>query len=141
MICLILMRRCNNESPPWVGYSLYLGEGHMRLREMQEYARRLSSKHGWDEEPLEVRLKYMRSEFKEVLDEVEAYQQADSEEAKEQIKRKLGYELHDLIWNISDLANRFGIDLEESCWEKRQINENRVFSDKPKEVLLDGNFS
>lgn len=98
---------------------------------MQDYARDLSKKHGWDKVPLETRLKYMESEYCEVLQEVEGIQRAQTEEMKDQHKRNLGYELHDLIWNIAELANRFGIDLEAACLEKRQINEGRKFSDKP----------
>lgn len=109
----------------------------MRIKEMQDYARYLSEKHGWDKEPLATRLKYLKSEFKEVTDEINAYLQTDSDEEREDIRKSLGHELHDMIWNIADIANRFNIDLEKACEEKKRINERRTFSDEPSEVQLD----
>ena len=41
------------------------------------------------------------------------------------IKADLGMEMYDVIWNICDLANMFGIDLEASFAAKIEINKTR----------------
>lgn len=43
------------------------------------------------------------------------------------IKREIGLEMFDVIWNICDLANKLEIDLEEAFQEKMEINRDRVW--------------
>lgn len=108
----------------------------MELKDCQEYALSLSAKHGWDKEPLSMRLAYLKCELKEVLNEVDNVLNSKTVEESEDSKVKLGHELFDLLWNVSDLANRFGIDLEASAQQKMAINNNREFSSKPSKVSL-----
>lgn len=108
----------------------------MNLKDYQEYALSLSKKHGWDKEPLSMRLAYLKCELKEVLTEVDNVLKSETITEAEDSKVKLGHELFDLLWNVSDLANRFGIDLEVAAQQKMMINSNREFSTKPSKVSL-----
>jgi NTP pyrophosphatase (non-canonical NTP hydrolase) len=105
----------------------------MNLTQVQLNARVLSERHGWDAEALKTRLDYLKDEMNEVLDEVNFLVKASTDEEREYIKKRLGHEMFDVIWNLAELANRFEIDLSEACQEKMAINENRKFSDKPKQ--------
>lgn len=108
----------------------------MRLKDIQEYATYLTNKNGWGNEPLETRILYLKSEINEALVEVNNLLKEGCSEKREEIKRRLGHELFDVIWNVAELANRFGIDLEASAEQKMLINSNREFSSKPKEFLI-----
>jgi NTP pyrophosphatase (non-canonical NTP hydrolase) len=113
----------------------------MHINEVQENARFLSTKHGWDAEPLSVRLNYVKSELEEVLVEVNNLVIENDPVKISETRIKLGHEIFDLIWNLCDLANRFGLDLEQSFEEKICINTDREFSKSPKRgvVNLDQN--
>ncbi|CAI8713978.1 hypothetical protein KOY_02994 [Bacillus cereus VDM021] len=41
------------------------------------------------------------------------------------IKREIGLEMFDVIWNVCDLANKLEIDLEKAFQEKMEINRDR----------------
>jgi NTP pyrophosphatase (non-canonical NTP hydrolase) len=113
----------------------------MQITDVQENARLLSDKHGWHTEPLSVRLNYVKSELEEVLVEVNKLVIENDPVKIEETKVKLGHEIFDLVWNLCDLANRFGIDLKQSFEEKININTDREFSKLPKRgvVNLDQN--
>jgi NTP pyrophosphatase (non-canonical NTP hydrolase) len=100
----------------------------MRISDVQENARLLSEKHGWNVEPLSVRLKYINSELEEVFVEVNKLVTGNDPTKTSEARIKLGHEIFDLVWNLCDLANKFGIDLERSFEEKTNINSNREFT-------------
>lgn len=106
----------------------------MRLTELQKYAMKLCDKHGWHAESLESRLNYLNSEILEARDDIRSFDQALTSADREKAKEALGSELFDILWNVAELANRYGIDLDEAAQRKMGYNENRVFSEKPKNI-------
>ncbi len=42
-----------------------------------------------------------------------------------ELKEQLGLELHDVVWNVFDLAAMLDIDLEAAFYKKIELNEQR----------------
>ncbi len=100
----------------------------MTLKELQEHVRELRAAQGWHDTSLEHRAMFLVTELGEVVQEtlnlIQAYgQQGDSD--AERIKDNLGMEIYDVVWNLCDLANIAGIDLEAAFAKKVAINRNR----------------
>lgn len=108
----------------------------MRLQDLQEYTHHLTRVQGWGDETLETRLNYLKSEIKEAEEEIYLIGSATSDEHKEKHVEDLGLELFDVLWNVAELANRYGIDLEVAAKKKMMRNSKRNFSEKPKEFTL-----
>lgn len=106
------------------------------LKHLQEYAHYLSTTRGWDKECIRTRLHYLKSEILEATREIEAIHKVTSLEDRKKHIDNLGLELFDIIWNVAEIANRYGIDLTLSSERKMLINQKRDFSEKPKEVKL-----
>ena len=103
----------------------------MTIKELQEYVKELREAQGWRDTSLEHRAMFLVTELGEVVREtlklVRAYgkyQDADLEH----IKDNLGMEMYDVMWNLCDLANIAGIDLEAAFAQKVAINRNRDWS-------------
>lgn len=93
----------------------------MRIRDLQENARALSSKHGWQEDASE--------RFSRMLGEVEELRQellATPVDAK-----RVAFEIYDVVWNACELGNQLGIELEPFFAEKEALNATRTWSDRP----------
>ncbi|RIK37105.1 MAG: hypothetical protein DCC55_25280 [Chloroflexi bacterium] len=100
----------------------------MTIKELQEQARELRAAQGWLDTSLEHRIMFLVTEVGEVVNETlklvgATKQYSDSE--VEQIKANLGLELYDVLWNLCDLANLAGIDLEAAFAKKVAINRTR----------------
>ncbi|MBK8901159.1 MAG: MazG-like family protein [Anaerolineaceae bacterium] len=97
----------------------------MNIKDLQEQANELKSKQNWDGHTLEHRAMFLVTEVGEVIEEVlklsSVYKDVDQDEAKE----RLGMEIYDVIWNLCDLANIVGIDLETTFEKKMAINRGR----------------
>jgi NTP pyrophosphatase (non-canonical NTP hydrolase) len=100
----------------------------MTIKELQEHAKELAQR--LPEITLEQRALFLVTEVGEAAREVlklsGAYS-AHKNEHIETIKERLGMELYDVIWNICDLANRAGIDLEQAFATKIEINKHRTW--------------
>ena len=99
----------------------------MEIRELQAHAQELRSQQGWQDTSLERRLAFLLSEMGEVAQEVLTLMAASGETEREQAKMALGLEIYDVFWNLCDLANLVGLDLEEAFNKKYAINQQRTW--------------
>ncbi len=97
----------------------------MRISEIQEHAEDLCKKNNWFDRSIDQRFRFLISEIGELSNELIKLNQPDLD--TEEIKRKIGHEMFDVIWNICDLANLLNIDLEKCSREKRDLNNQRDF--------------
>lgn len=97
----------------------------MRISEIQKHAEDLCKKNKWPERNIDQRFRFLISEIGELSNELIRLNQQGQD--IEDLKRKIGHEMFDVIWNICDLANLLNIDLEESSKEKRDLNNKRNF--------------
>ena len=95
----------------------------MTIKALQEQAKELAA--NFDGVTPERRVMFLLTEVGEVAEEVlnltGAYGQPDCDT----VKRNLGLEMYDVIWNLCDLANMLGIDLEDAAQRKIAINRQR----------------
>ncbi|HGE5780165.1 MULTISPECIES: MazG nucleotide pyrophosphohydrolase domain-containing protein [Bacillus] len=68
---------------------------------------------------IERRTMYLMTELGELTEAVLKQNDDDN------IKREIGLEMFDVIWNVCDLANKLEIDLEKAFQEKMEINRDR----------------
>jgi NTP pyrophosphatase (non-canonical NTP hydrolase) len=100
----------------------------MNIRQLQEHVNELRSAQGWHNTSLEYRALFLMTEIGEVIQEIIKLSNIDekSQSAKrEEIKERLGMEIYDVIWNLCDLANIAGVDLEAAFDKKIEINRAR----------------
>ena len=97
----------------------------MKLSEIQQHANDLCTKNGWNDRTIDQRMLYLLTEIGELSSELIKLKQNESELTI--LKRKIGHEMFDVIWNICDLANLLDIDLEKYASDKRDLNIKRVF--------------
>ena len=106
-------------------------EPELTVAELQRQVRQLEDAKGF-QTTLEQRLAYLMSEVGEVAKEVLRLSRDGSEdvgkmEAAETkaVVENLGMQIYDVIWNLLDLADMVGIDLEEAFKRKASLNEGR----------------
>ena len=100
----------------------------MTIKELQEHVKELREAQGWHDTSLERRTMFLVTELGEVMQEtlklVEVYSK-HKEADLEHIRDNLGMEIYDVMWNLCDLANLAGIDLEAAFAKKVALNRNR----------------
>jgi len=97
----------------------------MKISEIQEHAEDLCRKNGWSDRTPDQRFRYLISEIGELSNDLIKLNQ-NSQNTLE-LKRKIGHEMYDVIWNICDLANLLELDLEKLSIEKNDLNFQRDF--------------
>ena len=97
----------------------------MNISEIQQHANDLCTKNGWTDRTIDQRMLYLLTEIGELSSELIKLKQNDSDLSR--LKRKIGHEMFDVIWNICDLANLLEIDLEKYASDKRDLNNKRNF--------------
>lgn len=98
---------------------------------LQSQVRQLKDAKGFDI-GLEQRLAYLTSEVGEVATEVlklskdakRATEKMSADEIRH-VKKSLGMEIYDVMWNLVDLADMAGVDLESTFEEKASLNRDR----------------
>ncbi|WP_058303754.1 MazG nucleotide pyrophosphohydrolase domain-containing protein [Gorillibacterium timonense] len=95
----------------------------MNTSEFQQYVKEYSKLKGFDTSTIEQRMLYLMTEVGELAKEVLNVSFAPEEEKSE----NLGFEMYDVVWNIFDLANKLGIDLDQAFKKKLEINEQRTW--------------
>ncbi|PDY45993.1 MazG nucleotide pyrophosphohydrolase domain-containing protein [Bacillus pseudomycoides] len=90
----------------------------MKLSEFQQYVANFSKEKGFADTTIEKRTMYLMAELGELTEAV-------LRRNDDNIKREIGLEMFDVIWNVCDLANKLEIDLEEAFQEKMEINRDR----------------
>jgi NTP pyrophosphatase (non-canonical NTP hydrolase) len=93
------------------------------IKELQEHAKELAQV--LPEMTVEQRVMFLMTEVGEVTREVLRLSRSVDPAHADAIKSDLGMEMYDVIWNICDLANMLGIDLETSFAAKIEINKTR----------------
>lgn len=97
----------------------------MEISELQLYVKEFSTAKGFDHNTMETRALYLMTEVGELSKEViHLHFRKDPDQVKE-IKERLGLEMFDVVWNVMDLANKLGIDLEDAFKKKMEINKDR----------------
>lgn len=97
----------------------------LTIAELQRQVRELKGAKGF-EITLEQRLAYLMSEVGEVAREVLEISRGKTSAAEvEAARENLGMEIYDVIWNLLDLAEMVGVDLEETFRKKASLNEGR----------------
>lgn len=100
------------------------------ITELQRQVRRLREAKGFDIS-LEQRLAYLTTEVGELAKEVLKLSRAGndveemSEARLEAVKKDLGMEIYDVLWNLLDIADVAGVDLAAAFEEKAKLNESR----------------
>jgi NTP pyrophosphatase (non-canonical NTP hydrolase) len=93
------------------------------IKELQEHAKELAQV--LPEITAEQRVMFLMTEVGEVTREVLRLSRSADQASADAIKADLGLEMYDVIWNICDLANLLGIDLETAFAAKIEINKTR----------------
>ncbi len=101
----------------------------LTIAELQRQVRQLNDAKRFDI-TLEQRLAYLMSEAGEVAREVLKLSRAKDvgkmdEAEREATVKALGMEIYDVVWNLLDLADMAGVDLEAAFDEKARLNESR----------------
>jgi NTP pyrophosphatase (non-canonical NTP hydrolase) len=112
----------------------------MTIKELQDHVKELRESQGWHDTSLEHRTLFLVTELGEVVQEtlklVEL--QAKHREADlKDIRDHLGMEIFDVMWNLVDLANLAGIDLEAAFTKKIDLNRNRQWKKPEREEKID----
>ncbi|MDP9475566.1 MAG: MazG-like family protein [Actinomycetota bacterium] len=103
----------------------------LTVEDLRRQVRELKADKGFDI-TLEQRLAYLTSEVGEVAREVLRLSRDGSADAGKMaaedvasVRENLGMEIYDVLWNLLDLADLAGIDLEGAFEKKAQRNEGR----------------
>ena len=97
----------------------------MKISEIQKHADELCRKNGWSDRSIDLRFHYLISEVGELSNELIKLNHVG--ENPEELKRRIGHEMFDVIWNICDLANLLDMDLEKFSRDKVDQNNKRKF--------------
>src|SRR5690625_3980531 len=94
------------------------------MKDLQEHVEALKQRQGWRDKSLELRALFLMSEIGEMAKELLALKWASAEDA-ERIRRRLGMEMYDVMWNLMDLAMLAEVDLDEAFATKAEVNKRR----------------
>jgi NTP pyrophosphatase (non-canonical NTP hydrolase) len=97
----------------------------MTIEELQRHARELSDAQGWHDTTPEQRALWLVTEVGELVREVLQFAAVEDEDARTAARQRLGAEMYDVVWNVCDLANITGVDLETAFATKAAVNKAR----------------
>jgi NTP pyrophosphatase (non-canonical NTP hydrolase) len=97
----------------------------MTIEELQRHARELNDAQGWYGTTPEQRALWLVTEVGELVTEVLQFTLAADEDTRTAARRRLGAEMYDVVWNVCDLANITGVDLETAFAGKAAVNKER----------------
>lgn len=100
----------------------------MKLAQLQQDVKLFSEERGFDKSTIEQRTLFLVTEVGEVIRELLHISYHPESEKIEEVKHKIGLEMYDVIWNLCDLANKLGIDLEEASARKIEFNQTRTWN-------------
>lgn len=96
----------------------------LTIQELQRQVQALKEMQGWVDQTLERRAVFLISEVGEMAKELLALKWTDPDELA-RARQQLGMEMYDVVWNLFDLANLAGVDLEAAFAAKAEHNERR----------------
>lgn len=100
----------------------------MHIQDLQAQAKELREAQGWTDSSLERRSMFLVTEVGEVVQETLRLTEALGKQPEADLQRirdNLGMEIYDVVWNLCDLANLAGIDLDAAFAMKAAINRSR----------------
>lgn len=97
----------------------------MSIHEIQDNAYSLCRQQGWTDNTPNQRFRYLISEVGELSKELTYLERNSANTDVNEIKRNIGHEMYDIVWNLCELANQLEIDLEAAFIEKQAINTER----------------
>ncbi len=100
----------------------------MNIAELQRSVEQFSREKGFAQSSIETRTLFMVTEVGELAKEVLRLCGTSDPAEAAVIKRHLELEMYDVVWNVIDLANKLGIDLETAFRRKMEINEHRSWN-------------
>lgn len=98
----------------------------MTIGDIQRSAKELCERKGWKDRNPAQRFRYLISEMGELSTELIRLEWDTDDHAE--VKRNIGHEIYDIVWNLADLANQLDIDLEEAFIEKEAFSQTRVWT-------------
>lgn len=97
----------------------------MNIKDIQEEVKQLREVQGWQDTSLEHRIVVLVSEVGELAKDVLRLAGMRGDENIDPVKENIGSEISDIVWNLSDVANLIGVDLEEAFQKKSEHNRSK----------------
>lgn len=97
----------------------------MNIKDIQEEVKQLREVQGWQDTSLEHRIVVLVSEVGELAKDVLRLAGMRGDENIDPVKENIGSEISDIVWNLSDVANLIGVDLEEAFQKKSELNRSK----------------
>lgn len=97
----------------------------MTITELQQQTEELAAR--FPDRSVDRRLAFVMMEVGEVAQACVAFERAQDDAGHEQAATELGMEIYDVFWNLCDLANLIGINLEDAFARKRELNRHRAW--------------
>jgi NTP pyrophosphatase (non-canonical NTP hydrolase) len=97
------------------------------IRALQDQSREVANL--FPKTTLEQRVMFLMTEVGEVAAELLYLTGAHGDIDTRIVKERLGLEIYDIVWNLCDLANMLGIDLEEAFARKIDTNRRRTWEE------------
>ena len=99
----------------------------MTIGDIQQQARDLSSRHGWTDTTIAERVTFLIGEVQELAEEALLLAMQNDPADQAATRTRLGLEMYDVVWNLCDLANIAGVELEAAFAAKQAINAQRTW--------------
>jgi NTP pyrophosphatase (non-canonical NTP hydrolase) len=99
----------------------------MTIGDIQQQARDLSARQGWANTTIAERVTFLIGEVQELAEEALLLAAQDSPADQAATRTRLGLEMYDVVWNLCDLANIAGVDLEAALASKHANNIQRTW--------------
>jgi NTP pyrophosphatase (non-canonical NTP hydrolase) len=99
----------------------------MTIADIQQQARDLSAQHGWADTTIAERVRFLIGEVQELAEEARLLAAQNDPADQAATRTRLGLEMYDVVWNLCDLANIAGVDLEAAFAAKHAINAQRTW--------------
>lgn len=95
------------------------------IRDVQTHVREVRAAHGWPDTTVEQQTLFLVTEVGEIAREVLRLAGPKPDDDPTEAREALGLEMFDVVWNLADLANKLGLDLDRAFARKMAINSTR----------------
>ena len=99
----------------------------MTIGDIQQQAKDLPARQGWANTTIAERVTFLIGEIQELAEEALLPAAQDSPVDQAATRERLSLEMYDVVWNLCDLANITGVDLETAFAAKHAINARRTW--------------
>lgn len=101
---------------------------NLTLQDLQKYMKKVCEERGWDQNNVLETFLLFSEETGELAKAIRDHRGLYQEKKKENTLQALEEEMADVLGYLLDLANHFGIDLEQAFRKKEEINEKRQWN-------------